>query len=1011
MGATRARQHTDIAASRASEWAAQGGQTAMTPTRHKAAPLHLAALLPASAASTVALATPTRPAAAGHWGRTMSLLALFFAAAAPNSRAGDEYRVERWAVAAAGGPQQASTAAGGVYRVLSTAGQGYAPGLRVSRGSDCIGVHDGFWAGRPRATCVSAFGGIAMLLLLAALAATLWRRRAGLRQRRLGATAGGVLALASLFGSAVPAALAVPSWIDYQGKLLLNEQAPIGGIYAKFALIDHQSESLWTNDGQLPEPAKPLGLPLSEEGHFFARIGTGLHTDGSPVAPLPVAELAGRDLRLRVWVSGSASGPFNRLEPDLLFSAVPYAFEAIAAREASTLQGKVPADFSASGHKHGAGDITSGTLAPERIATGSITGAKIADAALGGQHLSPSISIDTSGTLAAATLSASSQLRLGGTAVSATASQINQLPALTSGGETSLHHHDGRYRTRGELQGTTSGQGASLIGVQPGSGLSSSNVQAALVELKSSGSVTKTLQSAYEDGHSILASAAQGELTISDSETGSFNTLKLSKTGDVPGEVSASALRIEVPPGVAPISVNSPELAPNLNAEFLEGQASAFYRDAGNLNAGTMSDERLSSSVTLQSNTFNGASQLVRLDANTPPRLPAVSGLNLTNLNASNLASGTVNNDRLSSSVTLQSNTFNGASQLVRLDASSPPRLPAVSGVNLTNLSAGNLASGTVPSDRLSGTYSSTLTFSSVSNVFRGMELDSGTNQALDLKVNGQRALRLEPNATSPNVIGGFSGNTISAGVVGAVISGGGSPTVPRKNEVTADFGTVAGGLWNTAGGGAGASVGGGGGNQALATGATVSGGNQNHVTAQFGTIGGGDGHRVTDEYGTVGGGRNNRAGNNAGTTTDSTDATVAGGSNNVASGTGSTIGGGANNIASGDYSTIPGGTNNEAGVSHAFAAGCGAKANSGGAFVWADASVGCTSNFIVAPASNTFTVRASGGIWLGTNSSPSIPGGRFIQTSTSAFLTDSSFGGGRGCWDRIWMTEKDESV
>lgn len=60
-----------------------------------------------------------------------------------------------------------------------------------------------------------------------------------------------------------------------------------------------------------------------------------------------------------------------------------------------------------------------------------------------------------------------------------------------------------------------------------------------------------------------------------------------------------------------------------------------------------------SSSATLQGNAFNGASQLVQLNGSS--QLPAVSGVNLTNLNASNLASGTVPNARLdSSSVTLQ---------------------------------------------------------------------------------------------------------------------------------------------------------------------------------------------------------------------------------------------------------------------------------------------------------------------------------------------------------------------
>lgn len=65
--------------------------------------------------------------------------------------------------------------------------------------------------------------------------------------------------------------------------------------------------------------------------------------------------------------------------------------------------------------------------------------------------------------------------------------------------------------------------------------------------------------------------------------------------------------------------------------------------------------------------------------------LPAVSGTNLTNLNATNLASGTVP------------------------DARFPATLPAASGANLTNLNASNLSTGTVATARLgTGTANST---------------------------------------------------------------------------------------------------------------------------------------------------------------------------------------------------------------------------------------------------------------------------------------------------------------
>lgn len=71
--------------------------------------------------------------------------------------------------------------------------------------------------------------------------------------------------------------------------------------------------------------------------------------------------------------------------------------------------------------------------------------------------------------------------------------------------------------------------------------------------------------------------------------------------------------------------------------------------------------------------------------------------------------------------------------------------------------------------------------------------------RALEVRINNQRALRLEPAARSPNVIAGHSGNLAGPGVVGATIGGGGGQfdgDDVRPNRVYADFGAVVGG-WN----------------------------------------------------------------------------------------------------------------------------------------------------------------------------------------------------------------------
>ena len=131
-------------------------------------------------------------------------------------------------------------------------------------------------------------------------------------------------------------------------------------------------------------------------------------------------------------------------------------------------------------------------------------------------------------------------------------------------------------------------------------------------------------------------------------------------------------------------------------------------------------------------------------------------------------------------------------------------------------------------------------------------------NQAFEIRVDHagaategrRRVMRFEPNAASANIIGGFNGNSVTSGAVGATIAGGG------RNGAT---------------------------------------------------------NRATDNYGVVGGGENNRAGDNAGTTTDHTHATVGGGFGNTASGIYSTLGGGFTNTASGEHSAVAGGWSNTA--------------------------------------------------------------------------------------------------
>jgi|GEM_PF-3324481 len=114
-------------------------------------------------------------------------------------------------------------------------------------------------------------------------------------------------------------------------------------------------------------------------------------------------------------------------------------------------------------------------------------------------------------------------------------------------------------------------------------------------------------------------------------------------------------------------------------------------------------------------------------------------------------------------------------------------------------------------------------------------------NQPLEVKVNGLRALRIEPTTsdTSPNLIAGHNFNSASAGVAGATINGGGF--LNNNNRVTDNFGTIGGGANNSAGDFIGtiddaafATVGGGIGNRARGPRSTVPGGGGNFADGAY---------------------------------------------------------------------------------------------------------------------------------------------------------------------------------
>jgi len=172
-----------------------------------------------------------------------------------------------------------------------------------------------------------------------------------------------------------------------------------------------------------------------------------------------------------------------------------------------------------------------------------------------------------------------------------------------------------------------------------------------------------------------------------------------------------------------------------------------------------------------------------------------------------------------------------------------------------------------------------------------------------------------QQNASSPNLIGGYNGNSVSAGVVGATVGGGGG-SFGSRHFITDNYGTVGGGEANSAGDFTGTT------NDAAH--ATVAGGFVNKASGQFSSVGGGDGNEASAQWATIAGGRLNEA--------NGSTATVGGGQGNTASMPSATIAGGYFNEATADYATVCGGTQNSAGGVSATVGG-GTDNGAGGVF------------------------------------------------------------------------------
>lgn len=226
-------------------------------------------------------------------------------------------------------------------------------------------------------------------------------------------------------------------------------------------------------------------------------------------------------------------------------------------------------------------------------------------------------------------------------------------------------------------------------------------------------------------------------------------------------------------------------------------------------------------------------------------------------------------------------------------------------------------------------------------------------NKPLEIRVNNQRALRIDPAGDSAadadlladgtvNFIAGSSFNSIAAGVVGATIGGGGATNYAgavMANTAAGDYSTISGGMANSiAGEASGASIVGGSDNRigARSTLTTIAGGGGNRISSdstmsaiggglvnsigshsRSSVISGGEANTISNgvpefdsaNYNTIGGGKLNTIG------ILTVGGSIGGGiDNRAAQAFGATVAGGSRNTASNDFATVAGGSANVAG-------------------------------------------------------------------------------------------------
>ncbi len=139
----------------------------------------------------------------------------------------------------------------------------------------------------------------------------------------------------------------VPSTLNYQGRVLLNGQPFTGTGYFVFVIYEGGAIRWSNKTGFNPEATDPLpdwtsaAIELTvRNGVFSVALGAGEGEGDGPNQPIskevffnsddpqPERRGARQNLKLKVWFSPAEEGPYTKLEPDVTFASVSFAWVA-----------------------------------------------------------------------------------------------------------------------------------------------------------------------------------------------------------------------------------------------------------------------------------------------------------------------------------------------------------------------------------------------------------------------------------------------------------------------------------------------------------------------------------------------------------------------------------------------------------------------------------------------------------------------------------------------------------